>query len=90
MLILNWSTDGWFFYHVIHIGSADPIETRRLVNFVIKEIFGVMAGISLTALIAGIIGAQDCGMEGFTRTTVADRDWPGYPDQRDGQDACGR
>jgi len=52
IFILNWSTDGWFFYHVIHIGSADPIETRRLVNFVIKEVFGVMAG---------IIGAQDSG-----------------------------
>jgi hypothetical protein len=61
ILILNWSTDGWFFYHVFRIGSADPIETSRLVNFVIREVFGVMAGISLTALIAGIVGAQDSG-----------------------------
>jgi hypothetical protein len=59
ILILNWSTDGWFFYHVLRIGSADPIEMSRLVNFVIREVFGVMAGISLTAVIAGIVGAQD-------------------------------
>jgi hypothetical protein len=61
MLILYWSTDGWFFYHVFRIGSADPIETSRLVNFVIKEVFGVMAGISIAALIAGILSAQDSG-----------------------------
>ncbi len=61
MLILNWSTDSWFFYHVFRIGSADPIETSRLVNFLVKEIFGVMAGISLIAVIAGIVGAQDLG-----------------------------
>ena len=61
MLILSWSTDGWFLYHVLRIGSADPIEMSRLVNFVIKEVFGVMAGISLTALIAGMLGAQDSG-----------------------------
>jgi 4-amino-4-deoxy-L-arabinose transferase-like glycosyltransferase len=63
MLILNWSTDGWFFYHVIRIGSADPIEMSRLVNFAVKEIFGVMWGLSLTALMAGIIGAQDSRWE---------------------------
>jgi 4-amino-4-deoxy-L-arabinose transferase-like glycosyltransferase len=61
MLLLNWSTDGWFFYHVIRIGSADPIETSRLVNFVTREVFGVMAGISLIAVIAGIVATQDSG-----------------------------
>jgi len=65
MLILNWSTDGWFFYHVIRIGSADPVETSRLVNFVVKEIFGVMVGISLIALIAGIIGTRDARWKGL-------------------------
>jgi hypothetical protein len=67
MLILNSSTDGWFFYHVIRIGSADPIETSRLVNFVVKEIFGVMAGISLLALLAGIVSAQDSGWKVLRR-----------------------
>jgi hypothetical protein len=63
MLILNWSTKGWFFYHIFHIGSADPIEMGRLVNFVIKEIFGVMAGISLMALLAGLLGGQNFGLK---------------------------
>src|SRR5215213_7314808 len=33
ILLLNWQTDGWFFYHIFYIGSADPIEINRLINF---------------------------------------------------------
>jgi hypothetical protein len=67
MFLLNWATDGWFFYHVIYIGSADPIETSRLVNFVTKGVFGVMAGVSLSALMAGILGAQTSGWKVLSR-----------------------
>jgi len=51
MLILNIATHGWFFYHIFYIGSADPIEINRLVNFSTKELFGVMTGLSLTMVI---------------------------------------
>ena len=62
LLVLNWNTNGWFFYHVFRIGSADPIEMSRLVNFITKEVFGVMAGLSLSATIVGILGARQAGL----------------------------
>jgi len=61
MLILNISTHGWFFYHIFYIGSADPIEVSRLVNFITKELFGVMAGLSLTMIIILSMGLWKSG-----------------------------
>src|SRR5687768_7280631 len=26
LFVLDWSTNGWFFYHIFYIGSADPLE----------------------------------------------------------------
>jgi 4-amino-4-deoxy-L-arabinose transferase-like glycosyltransferase len=63
LFILNWSTKGWFFYHIFYIASADPIEVSRLVNFITKELFGMMAGLSLMALLTGILGAQRLGLK---------------------------
>ena len=63
MLVINWSTDGWFFYHIFYIGSADPIEGNRLVNFLTKEMFGVMAGLSLIAILAAVFGIQRMGLK---------------------------
>ena len=63
MLLINWSTDGWFFYHIFYIGSADPIESNRLVNFITKEVFGAMAGLSLIAILATILGIQRMGLK---------------------------
>ena len=63
MLLLNWSTNGWFFYHIFYIGSADPAETSRLVNFFTKEVFGVMAGLSLIAVLVIVLGTQRRGLK---------------------------
>jgi len=63
MLLINWSTDGWFFYHIFYIGSADPVEVSRLVNFITKEVFGVMAGLSLIAILATVLGIQRMGLK---------------------------
>jgi 4-amino-4-deoxy-L-arabinose transferase-like glycosyltransferase len=63
MLLINWSTDGWFYYHIFYIGSADPIESNRLVNFITKEVFGVMAGLSLIATLATVFGFQRMGLK---------------------------
>jgi 4-amino-4-deoxy-L-arabinose transferase-like glycosyltransferase len=61
LFILNWSTNGWFFYHIFYIGSADPLEIRRLINFLTKELFGVMTGLSVLTLLAGILGVRQSG-----------------------------
>jgi hypothetical protein len=63
MLLINLSTDGWFFYHIFYIGSADPIEGNRLVNFITKEVFGVMAGLSLIVIFATVFGIQRMGLK---------------------------
>ncbi|HEY9528041.1 MAG TPA: hypothetical protein VIR02_13190 [Anaerolineales bacterium] len=61
LFVLNRSTNGWFFYHIFYIGSADPLETSRLINFLTKELFGVMTGLSVLALLAGIFGVRSYG-----------------------------
>lgn len=63
MLLINWSTNGWFFYHIFYIGSADPVEVSRLINFITKEVFGVMAGLSLIAILATVLGIQRMGLK---------------------------
>ena len=61
LIILNAVTDGWFFYHVFRIGSADPIEVQRVINYVRFELFGMMAGLSALAIGAALIGARRSG-----------------------------
>ena len=59
---MNLFTNGWFFYHVIHIGSADPIEMSRLVSFIKDKLFGVMAGLSLMTIFGILLGFRRTGI----------------------------
>jgi hypothetical protein len=61
-LALNQLTGGWFFYHIFHIGSADPIEMSRLVSFIKDKLFGVMAGLSGMTILALLIGMRRSGI----------------------------
>ncbi|HJQ13183.1 MAG TPA: glycosyltransferase family 39 protein, partial [Anaerolineales bacterium] len=61
LFVLNRSTNGWFFYHIFYIGSADPVEIRRLINFLTKELFGIVTGLSVLALLAVILGVWRSG-----------------------------
>lgn len=54
LFLFNALTGGWFFYHIFFIGSADPIEIGRIVNFVLLELVGVMGALLLMAVIAGV------------------------------------
>src|SRR5688572_1510996 len=63
LFTLNWATNGWFFYHVFYIGAVDPVEIRRLINFLTKELFGIMTGLSVLTLFAGIIGVRQAGLK---------------------------
>ncbi len=61
-MLINKLTGGWFFYHIFYIGTADPTETSRLVSFVKDKIFGVMAGLSLEAILAVILYVRRSGL----------------------------
>ena len=61
-LLINKITSGWFFYHIFYIGTADPTEFGRLVSFVKDKIFGVMAGLSLAAILAVILYVRRSGL----------------------------
>jgi len=61
LFCLNINTNGWFFYHIFHIGSADPIEFSRLIDYLKDKIFGIMGGLSLMAILAGLLGARRAG-----------------------------
>ena len=61
LLTLNLLTHGWFFYHIFRIGTADPIEMRRLVHYLTDKIFGVMAGLSVMAVFAVWLGMRKSG-----------------------------
>jgi hypothetical protein len=67
IFILNGLTQGWFFYHVFYIGSADPIEIRRGVIFIVFEVFGVMAALSVSALAAAWLEARQAGWRFWLR-----------------------
>jgi 4-amino-4-deoxy-L-arabinose transferase-like glycosyltransferase len=62
IFVLNTATQGWFFYHVFTIGSADPIEFGRGVSYVLFDLFGVMLALSLMALLATIFELRRGGL----------------------------
>ena len=61
IFVLNAATQGWFFYHVFKIGSADPIEVGRGVNYVLFDVFGVMLALSLMALMVALLELRRAG-----------------------------
>lgn len=61
IFVLNSATQGWFFYHVFKIGSADPIEIGRGVNYVVFDVFGVMLALSVVALLAVLLDLRQAG-----------------------------
>src|SRR5579859_7486615 len=61
IFVLNATTQGWFFYHVFKIGSADPIEFGRGVSYVLFDVFGVMLALSLMALLAAVFEIRRSG-----------------------------
>lgn len=63
LFVMNRSTNGWFFYHIFYIGSADPLEIGRLINFLTKELFGVMTGLSLLTFLTIILGIRQSGLK---------------------------
>jgi hypothetical protein len=64
---LNAATGGWFVYHTFLIASADRIEIGRVFRYIGFELFGSMAGLSLMAVAALVIGWRRSGV-GFLRS----------------------
>ncbi len=61
-LTLNMLTKGWFFYHILHIGSADPIQFSRLIDYFKNKILGVMAVLSLMVVLTMFLGIRRIGL----------------------------
>ena len=59
--LLNAATDGWLAYYVIFIQSLNPIEMSRVVHYVFAELFGSMAGLSLTAVGVLLLSVRRAG-----------------------------
>jgi 4-amino-4-deoxy-L-arabinose transferase-like glycosyltransferase len=53
LVVINALTDGWFIYHTFAIAASDPIEGGRIINYLQFELFGVMALLSVMAIIVG-------------------------------------
>jgi len=70
LLAANGLTDGWFFYHIFRLASGDPVEAGRVVRYVAVELFGQMAGLSLTTMVAVILGLRRRG-----RIIFLDQPW---------------
>jgi 4-amino-4-deoxy-L-arabinose transferase-like glycosyltransferase len=60
-LIVNTRTGGWFLYYTFHIARINPIELERVVNFVTRELLGLMAGLSVMAVGAGWLAWRRAG-----------------------------
>lgn len=54
LFALDLVTGGWFSYHVFYIGSADPIELGRLVQFISLDLISTMGALTLMALLAAL------------------------------------
>lgn len=54
LLILNAATNGWLMYYTYRVASAEPMEIGRAVHFLIYDLFGKMAGLSLMAFAAAL------------------------------------
>jgi 4-amino-4-deoxy-L-arabinose transferase-like glycosyltransferase len=58
---LNWLTAGWFGYYTFHIASVNPIAFERIIHYLGPELLGQMAGLSLMAMTAGVLGYRRVG-----------------------------
>ena len=63
-LILNFGSEGWFFYYVFGIAGINPIELSRLANFVGYELLIVMGGLSIMAVITVVLCYKQSGFAG--------------------------
>lgn len=65
-LLLNISSEGWFFFYTLKIAGINPIEVERVLNFVFFELLGLMAALSITAIGAGLLGVRQTGARVFS------------------------
>lgn len=61
-LWLDRVTGGWFSYYTIRIASVNPFEAGRLFRYITGELFGVMSGLSIMALGAGLLALRRAGL----------------------------
>jgi hypothetical protein len=70
---LNILSDGWFsYYTVVLAAAANRTEIGRLFDFVRFELLGLMAGLTLMALVAGLLSIRRAGS---LRWALRDQPW---------------
>lgn len=52
ILILNATTDGWFWYHTFTIAGGDPVELGRVINYVFVDVLWCMGGLSVMVIVS--------------------------------------
>jgi 4-amino-4-deoxy-L-arabinose transferase-like glycosyltransferase len=63
ILILNITSNGWFFYHTFAIASSNPVEFGRIIHYLGVELLGLMSSLSMMALGAGLLGLRRVGLK---------------------------
>lgn len=69
-LTFNHLSHGWFLYYTLHIAAINPIEPRRIFDFIAGELFGLMAGLSMMAAGTALLGLRRAG-----RRIISDQPW---------------
>lgn len=59
---LGLATAGWFWYYTIDIAGSNPLEAGRAARYLGRELLGVMAGLSVLAAAAGLVGLRRAGL----------------------------
>jgi hypothetical protein len=61
LLAINALTGGWFWFNVFSVAVGDPVEAARVWHYVVADVLGGMAGLSLAALAALSLGWRRAG-----------------------------
>ena len=64
-LLLNYSSEGWFFYYTFQIAGVNPVKLERIASFVGYELLIVMGGLSAMAVTAAFFCFRRDGFAGI-------------------------
>ena len=71
VILLNNLTKGWFLYYTFNLASSvNPIKIERIVDFVSFELLGLMAGLTVMTIGAGLLGIRKAGLR-----VIRDQPW---------------
>jgi hypothetical protein len=63
LILLDVASGGWFGFYAFGVASGNPVEWERVAYYIFAELFGVMAGLSLMMIVAGILVLRRAGWQ---------------------------